>query len=145
MQLLDLVRDYGRTLVESLVGCCFLAATWAAQRTRRWLLELLERERAESEAMLARHRAGEVQRHNETLKTFYEASERAERHTLEELLDNAERDFSLESSETPSPPPTPVGPPTTPRRSPNPALIDWSDEETQSLNPSKWSPPNNGE
>ena len=131
MQLQDLVRDYGRTLVEALVGCCFLAATWAAKRTQRWLVELLDRERLAYERALAEHRSSEIQRHNETLRTLSEASESAERVTLESLLDNAERDFSLESSRSRFDPPSRGAAPldlSRPREvSMQPA--DWSDDE----------------
>lgn len=152
MQLADLVRDYGRTLVESLAGCCFLAATWAASRTKRWLLEHVERERLACEQLLSQQRESEIQRHNETLKTLSEASVNAERPTLESLANNERLDFSLESSEEPFTPPTPMS-----RRSPsagrmtiapplNRVPVDWSDDEEITTTPetphSKGSPPN---
>lgn len=135
MQLADLVRDYGRTLVEALAGCCFLAATWAAQRTKRWLLELLERERLASEQQSERHREREMRRHNETLRTLFEASVTGEQPTLGSLLDSAERDWSLESSPEPF---MPTGAP------PRPDLdsIESTDEPTRALPPPKRRPPN---
>ncbi len=136
----ELFREYGRTLVEALVGCCFLAATWAARRTQRWLLELLERERLAFERQRELQREREIQRHNETLRTFAEASAIGEQPTLGSLLASAERDWSLESSPEPFVPPHPAPPPRPSSAIPEPT--DWSDDDLPTTTPPPRSPRN---
>jgi hypothetical protein len=139
MQLADLVKEYWRPLLEALGGCFFLAATWAAQRTKRWLLEHLDRERLANEELLARQRSAEMRRHNETLRILSEASASVAQPTLESLLANEARDFSLESSQPPSEPPSSPRPsqqtfprpgvPSTWGRALTPVPTDWSDDD----------------
>jgi hypothetical protein len=149
-QLQDLVRDYWRPLIEALAGCSFLAATWAAQRTKRWLRELLERERLSYEKLEQKLHERALRQHNETLRILSEASVNGERPTLESLLANEARDFSLESSAERFTPPTPMSSKRTPRAGtpspPSQVPTDWSDDDLPTVTPAptSWSPPNNG-
>jgi hypothetical protein len=126
MQLLwTALLPYLPLLVGSWVGCFALASTLAANRTRRWLLGLLELERQSYESRLTEQRASEMRRHNETLRILSEAYAQGERPSLESLLADERRDWSVtsrpESSElTPSNPPQPS---------------DWSDDELQTTAP----------
>jgi hypothetical protein len=110
--LLQLFTEHGRLLLEALAGCFFLGATWAARRTQRWLLALLDRERLAFERHIESARSSEVRRHNETLKILSQASASTERPTLQSLLVDEKTDFVLESSVTPY----------------EPVQFDWSDD-----------------
>lgn len=153
MQLQDLVREYWRPLAEAFVACGLLALNWAAQRTKRWLLEHLDREKLKLEEMLTRQRVDEMRRHKETLIILSKACAPAEPPTLESLLANERQDFSLESLPESFTPPTPMsrrspigGEPTRLRVERSPEPIDWSDDEEITTVPetphSKGSPPN---
>ena len=93
----QLWTEYGRALLEALATCFFLGTTWAARRTQRWLLALLDRERLALERHIEHARVSEIKRHNETLKILAEASVNSERPSLECLLEDERKDFELES------------------------------------------------
>lgn len=107
-----LLELHWKELADSLVGLCLLLGTWAAYRTKRWLLELVERERAENERLqdehaqrLERQRDNETRRANETLKRFTAALTPEEPASLGDWLANVERNWSLQpTSEEPTPP-----------------------------------------
>jgi hypothetical protein len=87
-------REFG----ELLVSCCSLGIAYLAHRTKRWLFELLERERRHAEKTRLDDRQNEFYRHKETVRTVFEASQSGSALTLEELLANTELDFSTRSS-----------------------------------------------
>lgn len=119
--LLDLLATVSwQPLLAALVSFCSLLSTLIVTRTNRWLRELLERERLASEKQLADMHERELLRSNATLRTLSESSANAERVTLESLLSNELRDFTLESSPTP---------------------YDLSDEVTALRHPSSYPPP----
>ncbi len=94
------VRECG----ELLVSCCSLAVSVVLLRTKRWLVELLERERRHAEKTRLDDRQREFYRQKETVRTMFEASQIGSALTLEELLANTELDFDTRSSGAPSDP-----------------------------------------
>lgn len=78
---------------------------------RRWLTEHLERERQREHARIA----SELERHNETLRILSQASANTVPPTLDSLLVDEKRDWSLESSPVPSAP------------------LDWSDDDQDTI------------
>lgn len=99
-------------LLVALAGLWSAAATFAALRMKRWINVYLDREKQRDAERTAR----EVQRHNETLRILSEASASPAPPTLDSLLADEKRDWSLPSSQTPS---APAGYPT------------WDDEDLQ--------------
>jgi hypothetical protein len=94
------VRECG----ELLVSCCSLAVSLMLLRTKRWLIELLERERRHAEKTRLDDRQREFYRQKEIVRTTFEASQIGSALTLEELLANTELDFDTRSSGAPSAP-----------------------------------------
>jgi hypothetical protein len=115
--LLASLELHWKALADLLVGLCLLAGTWAAFRTKRWLLELVERERAENERLqdehaqrLERQRDNETRRANETLKRFTAALTPVELPSLDDWLANVERNWSMQpTSEDDKPAPSESG------------------------------------
>lgn len=93
-----------RECVALLVTCCSLAVSLVLLRTKRWLVELLERERRHAEKTRLDDRQREFFRQKETVRTMFEASQIGSALTLDELLANTELDFSTKSSRAPSDP-----------------------------------------
>lgn len=93
-----------RECVELLATCCSLAVSLVLLRTKRWLVELLERERRHAEKTRLDDRQREFFRQKETVRTMFEASQIGSALTFEELLANAELDFDIRSSGAPSAP-----------------------------------------
>lgn len=111
------LRELGRDLsarecVELLATCCSLGTTLILARTKRWLIELLERERRAAERMRLDDRQREFYRQKETVRTIFEASQIAQARTLDELLQNTEAEWSARSSGVPSAPPEAPSTPT---------------------------------
>lgn len=91
-----------RECVELLATCCSLAVSVVLLRTKRWLIELLERERRHAEKTRLDDRQREFYRQKETVRTMFEASQIGSALTLEDLLANTELDFNARSSGAPS-------------------------------------------
>lgn len=94
-----------RECVELLATCCSLASTLILARTKRWLIELLERERRAAERMRLDDRQREFYRQKETVRTMFDSSQIAQARTLDELLQNTEAEWSARSSGAASAPP----------------------------------------
>jgi hypothetical protein len=68
----------------------------------RWLAKHLELERSRFDKQERANEEREWRRQNETVRSLSEAYAKGEPPTLDDLLSNAERDWSLRSSKTPS-------------------------------------------
>lgn len=110
-----------KALADSLIGLCLLLGTWAAYRTKRWLLELVEREREHGEQLLseaqkrherelARQQTRETERANALLTRLTGALRIEEQPSLNDWLTNVEREWSMRpTSEDSRPPPSESG------------------------------------
>jgi hypothetical protein len=85
-------------LAGLLVTFCSLSVTWTLYRVNRWLRKHLANERQRELQQIER----DLRQQNETLRILSEASESGGQPTLEGLLRDERRDFSLESSQPPS-------------------------------------------
>lgn len=76
-----------RDLLELLAGAFYLGRTLTQLRSKKWRKELLGRVQREN-----------IEHQNATVKTLSEAFASGEQPTLEELVENAEKNFEIKAT-----------------------------------------------
>ncbi len=84
-----------------LAGCWWIKLTFSLWRRTKYLEELLRRQEQRSSEREHAMLRESLERQNELLKILAEGFATGELPTLESLLSNAEREWSLRSSKTP--------------------------------------------
>lgn len=86
------------------IGLYLAQALWRVVRERNCSRELLLREQQSNMRRLLELSRANVETHNETLRVVLQAFASAQPTTLDDLLTQAEHDWNLRSSKTPSDP-----------------------------------------